>query len=389
LEETVERWARPVLSIAVVAVVTALAPIASADDWTQYKHDAAHTGSSEETQIDSSNVADLGPGWTKRLHLASSPLAVNGTVIVSGRTTRERRDGRWSVRALSLDSGSEVWRATFAAGRPLAPEVITGGAIVLKGATMALDADSGDVRWMQPARRPFDGLTGADGVVYGTFHGNRGCVQLRAIATATGKLLWSSSISCDDVLLQPRPSVAEGRVYITRNYGATGEVVVANDVIYFEGEIAAYDAATGNRIGKDECEADFERICALAADGSGYVWNNLPALNSWAFGDGVLFGGCIEAAACALDAATGQELWHTPHESLMCTSDPAPIYSDCKAIVANGVAYLYHPARGVHAFDAVTGENKAIFPDVRGDPIVVDGSLVTLVDAGVRAYQHP
>jgi outer membrane protein assembly factor BamB len=385
----VKRWARPVLSIAVVAIVTTLAPMASAEDWTQYKHDAAHTGSSEETQIDSSNVADLVPAWTKRLHLASSPLAVNGTVIVSGRTTRERREGTWSVRALSLDSGSEVWRATFAGGRPLAPEIITGGSIVLKGATVALDADSGDVRWMRPSRRPFAGLAGEDGVVYGTFHGTRGCVQLRAVDAATGDLVWSSGISCDDVLLQPRPSVAMDRVYVSRNYGASGEVVVANDVIYFEGEIAAYDAATGNRIGKDECEADFERICALAADGSGYVWNNLPALNSWAFGDGALFGGCIEAAACALDAASGAELWHTPSESLVCTSDPAPIYSDCKAIVANDVAYLYHPARGLYAFDAVTGNAEATFPEVRGDPIVVDGSLVTLVDTGVRAYQLP
>jgi outer membrane protein assembly factor BamB len=374
----------------VLAIGLALAPAASADDWTQYKHDPGHTGSSDdETRIGPGNVADLVPTWTKRVRLGSNPLAVNGNVIVSGRTARERREGGWSVWALSVDTGSVVWRSTFRTGLPLAPEAITGGAIVLEGGTAALDVDTGVIRWIRRSATSMDGLAGAHGVVYGTFHRAETCVSLRAINARTGTVLWTAPVTCDDVLLQPRPSVSDGVVYVTRNYGVSGEAVIADSVIYFEGELLAYVADTGKSLGKDECGDSSEKLCGLSTDGTGYLWSSYLALNSWALDDGSLFGGCFEAAACAVHADNGEEIWRTPHESMGCESDPPTIYSDCKAIAANGVAYIYHPRGGLHAFDAATGDERLVLPETLGDPIVVDGALVTLVDVGVRAYQVP
>jgi outer membrane protein assembly factor BamB len=126
----------------------------------------------------------------------------------------------------------------------------------------------------------------------------------------------------------------------------------------------------------------------MSADDSALLWTSLSPLNSWAIGGGALFGGCVEAAACALDADTGDLLWRTQHELPGCTTEPPAISSDCRGIVANGVAYFYRHGI-VHAFDAATGEHKASFPGVGGDPIVVDGSLVGLTDTGVRSYQLP
>jgi outer membrane protein assembly factor BamB len=66
-----------------IALVAAVALSATACDWSQFRSDAAHTGSVYETELGVGNVADLAPLWTVEHDLAlPGVVTAEGAVVV-------------------------------------------------------------------------------------------------------------------------------------------------------------------------------------------------------------------------------------------------------------------------------------------------------------------
>src|ERR1035437_5356991 len=92
-------------------------PATSSGDWTQFGHDASHSGdNASESTISTTNVASLGVAWTGTTGapIYSSPAVANGLVYVGS------ADGKLYAYAIGCASGgaacTPLWTATTTTG---------------------------------------------------------------------------------------------------------------------------------------------------------------------------------------------------------------------------------------------------------------------------------
>ena len=196
------------------------APAASGSDWPHWRgpnHDGVYRGGDWDP-----NWPGAGPKrlWTRRVGLGFSSMSVAGGRLY----TMGWRDGKDTVWCLDANTGKELWRHSYAAGR---------WNIEHQGGT---------------ASTP----TVHDGKVYSLSRDG----HLFCLRAGSGKVVWSRHIR-KEFKVPPRPSVPQ------RDYGYSGSPLVRGKLLIVEvGGVKASTVAFNKDTGKT--------VWAVGSEGAGY-----------------------------------------------------------------------------------------------------------------------
>lgn len=246
------------------------------------------------------------------------------------------------VVALDLQTGKEKWRATFDHPTDVGVPAIAGGVLyfgqdvgTFRGALVALDVRTRQIRWTFRTRGGISGCPAIDGgVVYVGTHWGR----LYAVEADTGRLKWYARLGD----WASTPAIADGVVCIR-----SGRY------------LRALDVATGRRKWRFKGEGTSVHSAPAVADGVVYFAGGLSyvAVSTPVMEPGHLF---------AVDLQTGREVWRF--------RTGAPVYA--APAVADGTVYFTSWDRHLYAVDAKTGQEKWRFrtgAKEYASPVVADG----------------
>jgi outer membrane protein assembly factor BamB len=270
--------------------------------------------------VDISHVRTV---WAYRAHrcTAASPAVDNHTVYMAFmntppcNATRSGLDGE--VVALNADTGKIRWRLRI--GPTESSPLVDHGTVYVgdwNGKLWALSAASGATRWtFQAGDKIKDGVALAGGRVYFGSYDH----HVYALNAKTGKLVWQASAQQrlgNRGTFYATPAVAYGRVYIgstdgkVYSFGATsgkirwshgtGGYVYSSAAVYdqrvfagsFTGDLYAFNAATGDVLWKYRTNGPIS--------GSPIVVNGLVYVSS------------LRGRTYALDPKTGKLVWSFP-----------------------------------------------------------------------------
>ena len=245
--------------------------------------------------------------WENDHFSAGSPAVGYGKVYVA--------DNAGGIRVLNAANGNLI--GTWGYDVPSDVTVFNGALYVTAdnlggtghiGEVYALDANTGEFLWNFPQQSTnLYASAVADGRVYVECEPTRFApLTLCALDASTGTMLWQFSPQNLLVNAYP-PAVSNGVVYV----GATQEF---NDYRYYESNVYALDAATGDVI--------WQRPLTGTVDGGNYVPQTTPAIAN----DVVYIGS--NGYVYALNARTGAILWKYRAGA------------SSSAVVANGVVYF-------------------------------------------------
>jgi outer membrane protein assembly factor BamB len=281
------------------------------------------------------------------LLLAATALVVGALVNRTPTTTSDdwpgfRGDAARSGNAARGPVGLPVLQWRFRAAGPVNSDVaIVGDAVFVAsddGIVRALDRTSGAERWaFRTAQGPLIGLAIDSGlalVVDGTGH-------LIALDAATGKERWASR----SALIGPSNlAVDGGRVYAGQS----------------DGSIAAINAASGVEMWRTSI-------------------STVGPANSPAVADGMVFDAGTGAGISALDAATGNVVWHAE-------TGPDQLGTP---VVSGGIAYIGASGQAASgrlwAFDEKTGRPLWVVDQDLQAPSVANGVAFTASSSGLIA----
>jgi outer membrane protein assembly factor BamB len=284
--------------------------------------------------------------WTYRTHrcTAATPAVDNHTVFMTFlnkppcNATRSGLDG--VVVALNADTGKVRWRVKIAPSES-SPLVVDGVVYVgdWNGKVYALSAATGATRWtFQTGDKVKDAVAYAGGRVYFGSYDH----HLYALNARTGKLFWSASAQ-QRLGARGRfystPAVAYGRVYIgstdgkVYSFGATsgklrwshgtGDYVYASPAVWqervfagsYNGTMYAFDAATGDVRWKFKANG--------AISGSPIVISD------------ILYFSTLKGRTYGLDPRSGKVLWTFRRGSY------AAVVSDRRRLYLVGLARIF------------------------------------------------
>jgi quinohemoprotein ethanol dehydrogenase len=275
-----------------------------AGDWGSHGRDASEQRFSQLTQVDVSNVNQLGLAWftnlSERGGYQSTPIVIDGRMYV---TTP------WSkVYAFDARTGKSLWKFD-----PDVPREIA-------GTSLCCNISNRGVGWWNGK------------IIWATLDG-----RLLAVNAKTGKKVWEVRVTDPNMAysITGAPRIGNGIVYIGEGGGE----------FYTRGFLAAYDAETGKAVwrfwtvpgnpakGPDNAASD--SVMAMAAKtwngewwkagGGGTVWDGIvydPQTDSVIFGtgNGIPWPASIRspgggdnlfiASIVAVDAKTGKYKWH-------------------------------------------------------------------------------
>ncbi|MBN1245619.1 PQQ-binding-like beta-propeller repeat protein [Candidatus Bathyarchaeota archaeon] len=333
----------------------------SGDDWPMFLHDSAHTGV----------TASAGPTEPVELwrfpvgnDVVSSAAVVDGIVYVGGND---------NIYALNAYTGAEIWSYPTTPTMYSSPAV-SGSRLFIgaDGNVLALNALTGTKVWSYPTEgRVISSPAVVDGVVYvGSPEGN-----LYALNASTGSKIWNYT-TMGAIEVQSSPAVVDGVVYygspdhnVYALKASTGEKIwnhtirhivnsapaVNGGVVYVStdvGYLYALDADSGEELWRFTVSDVLQRIhgysptvddgvvyvrssdsgelYALDALTGGLKWENRNRGSSYDRGSAAIVGDVVYIGTSALNASTGEEIWHFPTGDKVSAS-PA---------VSNGVLYV-------------------------------------------------
>jgi outer membrane protein assembly factor BamB len=381
-----------ILSVLVLAALvpsTSIAAPRSRDlsarsvQWPKFHYDLASTGfNPHETILSQSTVGALQSKWIFPAGglVVSSPAVVGGVVYTA--------DSEGDVYAIDAESGSQVWHAHHGGGSSEDPAVSRGsiflGSIDDDG-FRALDARTGAQRWSLTLRGP----VGTPSVVGNTVYVASDLGSVYAIRASDGTIRWEKDFEGGTYA---GLALHAGTIYVGDSVGncaraldaGTGEVIwihcVGNQIystpVYAQGRVFI-SARDGN-------------VYALDASTGGLLWIGVTGTDNFssaAAAYGMIFIGAIDGKVYAFPqdcAATCTPTWTFQTGDQIVEASPA---------VANGVVYIGSEDHNVYALDARTGEELwhytagGFFNDA---PAVVDGVLyIGCLDDNLYAFALP
>jgi outer membrane protein assembly factor BamB len=335
----------------------------NSNDWPMFLHDPAHTGFT--ASAGSTESVEL---WRFPVgnDVFSSATVVNGVVYVGGND---------NIYALNAYNGAKIWNYTTS-DRVSSSPAVSGGVLFI-GAddnVLALNALTGTKIWNYPTEGQGSSSPAVvDGVVYiGSSEGN-----LYALNASTGSKIWNYTVMNvgRGTVVKSSPGVVDGVVYFGALDGnvyalkaSTGEKIwnhtvklgvgsapsVSKGIVYVcsdLGYLYALNATSGGEIWSFTVSDLLQRIQGYSptvADGVVYVRSSdlgeLYAIdahtgtqiwkNSGSFhvrGSAAISGDVVYSGTSALNASTGEEIWHFPTDGDKVYASPA---------VSNGVLYV-------------------------------------------------
>ncbi|MEQ9506350.1 MAG: PQQ-binding-like beta-propeller repeat protein [Hyphomonas sp.] len=233
--------------------------------------------------------------WRKSVGKGSSTKSALTTPPVTSQTAIYTLDAAQTVRAMRLDTGSEIWserlrgitkRDKAALGGGLA---VAGDVLVVAsgyGYVIVFDAATGAEKWRRDLGAPMTGSpTIADGRIFVTSNNN----EVFSLDLADGATLWSDQAISESARVLGSASVA-----------AVEDFIIAP---FSSGEIIAYLAANGRRLWTDALTqaGRFTPISEINDIGS------RPVL-----GAGLVFASSQSGTTVAIDGRSGARVWTAP-----------------------------------------------------------------------------
>ncbi len=335
-------------------------PAAHRADAAMFGYGPQHTGTTDDTVLNSDNVHGLTRFWSATTGdaITNSAATANGSIFVGC------KDG--ILYAFDQKNGRKQWSFRTQAAIESAPAVANG--IVYIGSDdynlYALDATTGNQKW---AFHTQGFVVAAPTVANGIVYVASGDQNLYALDAVTGVVKWTTPTRSD---IEAAPTVGNGIVYV----GA------------FNGHVYAFHADSGKQLWAFQTTDHIFSAPALV-NGVVYVGSNdvhLYALNAttgkqiWelrtgdsvfsspAVADGLVYVGSMDHKLYAVDAASGTVRWSfTTSDKIL--SSPT---------VANGVVYLGSEDHRLYALNAADG--KRLWSVTTGDkitasPIIANG----------------
>ncbi|MBD0737184.1 hypothetical protein BGM09_04045 [Streptomyces sp. CBMA29] len=298
-----------------------------------------------------------------------APLAVeNGTLYVAGFAGH--------LSAYDAASGARRWR--YATGHPVQnPPVVLNGLVYVaaRGATIALDAVTGEVAWRHEAQaRPVGAVAALAPWVFAV-----NGINLRCFYAADGHEKWRRTFGVSDL----RWAVVVGDQVWCGNSGR--HVYVTDAATGKKGfRLALRDSSSSARAvaedglslhiagGKD---GDLYRVDAVTGQERWHFATLSPVRCSPVVAGPLVYAGDAAGNLYAVEAATGTVRWRV--------SVGTPL--NASPAVADGAVYVGGMDGTLHVFDAATGERLAAVPTdgpVQTVPVVRDGLVHAGNDAG-------
>lgn len=354
--------------------------------WTQYQVDAANTGHHPSAVGPKADPHEL---WVATVDGEfGHDSATLGDGILYTKTNQTA-----SVHAFDALSGDQRWATEVGNLRGGASPTLAEGQLYIgtkSGRLVALDAEDGRRRWFYDANPGpnYFGIMGsvtvAGGALY--FGDDSGIVYS---LDAAGNERWQ--FETGGSIGRSTPAVVDGTVYVGSMDGhlyaldaaageqqwrrSLGDAVFASPTVrdgsVYVGAISTTDGEGPlTRADGDDIERERETkgtLYSLATGDGSTQWSTaLPKLiaSSVAVAGGRVFGGPWNGPLYAFDAASGDQQWFYPVDSIQ-EGPPA---------VADGVVYL--ASDRLYAIDAATGRGRWTFETSNGmdtTPVVSDG----------------
>lgn len=342
----------------------------SSDDWPMYLHDPAHTGAT--TSKGPTEPVEL---WRFPVgdDVRSSAAVVNGVVYVGGdgiyaldaytgakiwsystsytvRSSPAVSGGvlficaNYYILALNASTGAVIWSYPLGGQGDSSPAVVDGVVYVgsPEGIFYALNASTGskiwnypttDVEYVQFVTEVKSPPAVVDGVVYfGSWDGN-----VYALKASTGEKIWNHTMRLG---VDSAPAVSKGIVYVSSDLGylyalnaATGQEIWSFRVSDLVQRLQGFSPTVADGVVYVR-SSDFGELYALDARTGDLKWENSGAFS----GSAAIAGGVVYISTIAINASTGEGIWHFPTGGPIYAS---PVVSNCVLYVASGDTYLY------------------------------------------------
>lgn len=368
----------------------ALASLALADDWPQFRG-PARNGISAEKGWKSEWSGDVATAWKAEVGLGMSSI-----VVAKGRAaTAGHADGKDTVFCFDATTGKELWKHSYPA--ELGDKFYEGGTtgtptfdgdrlywLSRWGDLKALDASSGTVVWEKNIAKetaapvPTWGYTGAVLV-----HGDLLVLNIgeagAAVEEATGKLIWKSGAK-DAGYSTPLPFGDLVLLANTENYLAvnakTGTEAWRFRWLTQYGVNAADPIVSGDRVFISSGYGKGGALLKLGGTAPEQVWKTKKLrtqLNAAVLYDGHLYGvdgdTTEKATLKCIDFATGDEKWAEPG-----FGSGGVIVADGKLIALSGVGELMIAPASPDGFKPTT-RTQVFGPKAWTAPVLANGLL--------------
>lgn len=326
-----------------------------ADAWPMRNFDASHTGHHPDV---TSPERPLEEKWSIAIELEHSPGA-RYLPVVAGRGYAVTATTEGTVYAYDAESGTEAWRYEMAERDGYLKEA-RGGVALFDGVVYAsrgdfseypkyaIDVESGNLLWEEPAGDSFDPVVDDD-LIYGVT--DAGVVARDA---ASGAERWQTEVDGGQNL-----AVANDTVYVRDLEPRSGEWFVV-----------ALDAASGDEQWRSN-PIDREAIAEAS---------------HLSVGDGAVYTASAGGTVCAFDAGSGTKAWdaspYTEYEERSSSQDPVepPVIGDERVFLGGFHIHALSQSDGTEEW-SVGNTNQH-----RNHLAFVDGEIYNLVDPGIVAY---
>jgi outer membrane protein assembly factor BamB len=337
--------------------------ISSTDNWTMFRNDPGHSGTT--TGNSPTNSAKLLWNFTTMQGVVSSPAVANGYVFVGS--------NEGAVYCLNSSNGELVWYYPTGSAVASSPAIDNGRVYIgsYDGNVYALNATSGAKLWNSTIGSSVEASPGSvysspavvGGVVYvGSYDGN-----VYALNATSGAKLWNSTIGSS---VESSPAVSDGVVYIASNFfvyalnASTGNEIwnhhtgstisspaVYNGYVYigsYDGYVCGLNASTGTQIWKYQTQDSVDSSPAVAY--------------------GCVYVGSEDNNVYCLNASTGSKIWQSP-TGYWVWSSPA---------VAGGNVYVGSEDYSIYCLNASTGAKEWSYETgnfVDSSPAIINNTL--------------
>jgi len=232
-----------------------------------------------------------------------------------------------------------------------------------KGMVFALDASTGNARWVRDAGAGIVGGIAVDGdtIYFGT-KGRR----VYALVAATGVVKWQFST---DGEVWATPTVDNGRIYVTSLGGTVYALNTSGQRQWvFNGAGAGIASRAVVADGVVYAGAFDNKLYAINASDGSLLWTLTAGNWFWAtpvVQDGVLYAASLDGKVYAVDARTGAARWPQPFDT------GAPVRSS-PVVVGGGLVVAARDGR-VYKLDLTSGQATA-------GPVTVGANTTVLAD---------